>query len=878
MPAETVQQENWRKAHETQQGATQTDTVQQFAYSGWLDLLKDVDVKTPEGYLEASYAKMDAAWKAKVAAHSPIDPAAAAAAGLAFEVEANAAHLTIVAGLTALEVLGFGQIETPALTLAQAPALGAMWDSARAVRRAYFDAAITKGVTYYANAQHLPTIIPEQYLINAVNMGIIDDVLYQGQMLYHGYSMDRAGLMAMTEIHMPDLPEIIDLLRRGVLSDVGAIDWLLFHKYPVATAEALVSLQEAFPEPYRLAEMYSKGVLEEMLLDRGMEVAGLNKGWSTRWVKAMYVNPTFEQATTMNLRGIIDDATWTTYMRRSGYNPDSLPHYKALREVIPPINDLIRFAVREAFPVPAGQPQFEQMSQWAAKQGLTPYWVDKYWLAHFNRMGLSQAYENLWRGHFDIDDFEYYMLLADIHPDDWEAIENVAFRPPNVRELGYGFDVGVYSRDDIIKYRRWGGLSPEDATKAADSLIAYRLEAERNAIRTEYVHGYAKGQIALEQVKTRLQQLQTAEPAIALWLERAQLERQRLTKPELDTEGKIPSSAEIIGAWKQGVIVETDVRRLLKALDWTDERINLVVAKTMAEMLPETKEAKPTTYRNLTLSLIKQMYDLNIATAAELPALIETLGYTKANAQLLATVIVDLAEKAAEPRLLTKADISDMYDVAVYSLADVYDAFTRLNYSPDDAYGLTLATAMAVEVPKLKAIYSKGWIQADQLYQEFLSLGLSQANANELMMTIVKAEQPARLAPERDLTKAEIVKGAKSGVITTTDAVGLLMDMGYDQFEAYYILAINKVVSAGDPENYWDMKRVVEAYKKATGGKSMEITDEMIALQTQIRQIQTELDKERKIGANETKIAELAIKLSGVQLQFRHLLEQRTVK
>jgi len=158
------------------------------------------------------------------------------------------------------------------------------------------------------------------------------------------------------------------------------------------------------------------------------------------------------------------------------------------------------------------------------------------------------------------------------------------------------------------------------------------------------------------------------------------------------------------------------------------------------------------------------------------------------------------------------------------------------------------------------------------MYEELLALGLPEERADELMRMTVKVEQPARLRKERDLTKSEILKGAKAGLITPEQAMRLLMDLGYDRDEAMYLLVLNKVVAAGDPEGYWDMRRVVEAYKKARGEKALEIPDELVRLEKRIRELKAKMEELIKSKAPEAEISRVASELAGLEVKYRSLL------
>jgi hypothetical protein len=68
---------------------------------------------------------------------------------------------------------------------------------------------------------------------------------------------------------------------------------------------------------------------------------------------------------------------------------------------------------------------------------------------------------------------------------------------------------------------------------------------------------------------------------------------------------------------------------------------------------------------------------------------------------------------------------------------------------------------------------------------------MTEDRATWLIEQKIKKQSAERTTKERDLTKAEIIKGLNKGVIDEITATELLTDMGYSIDEAKYIIAIN---------------------------------------------------------------------------------------
>jgi hypothetical protein len=648
------------------------------------------------------------------------------------------------------------------------------------------------------------------------------------------------------------------------------------------------------PETYRLALAASQGILDDTKYKKAMAESGLNEFWADIWREQNQQYPTFSTLFNMLWRGTITSDTLKGYLRRAGYKQEVIDALMPLAEVIPPLDDLIRFAVREAYGGHTAEEQYPTYEAWATKMGLSKEFAANYWYAHWDRIPLTQMYDNLWRGNWDKDKFMDMLRIKDVHEDDREAIYNVAFRPPGIRELGYGWDTNKYTLDDIIKYRRMEGLSEEDAKKAAASLIDYRLEAEREALRREWMHLYALGRLPEEDFRKNLEAVFDMNSRTDLWVERGKLEAQRIAKEGTVTEPRIITSSEALWAFKAGLRTEEWLRGALDALLWDKSRIDLAVERAKKEIEPVVKEAPPIEYRQLSVSQIQDLYKLGRLSPDGLLVELQKIGYSPEDAVRLTDLIMYVPEKEPIFKTWSRADLADMYDLAVLDEDMLFKELLDMGYDEYHAAGLCLYIKVSVNLPDIKARYSKGWIDEQTLYYEILNLWYPEATAEELsrtllseelrklwtpearattlFQTIVAVEKPTRTAPEKDLTKAEIIKGAKSGVLSASEASDLLQDLGYDSDEAMYLLMINQVVAAGDPDSYWEMKRVTEAYKKAQGLPYKDVPDELITYEKQLKVLHDEVERLKKEEATEEVLADALLRLSGVEARYRTIV------
>ena len=174
----------------------------------------------------------------------------------------------------------------------------------------------------------------------------------------------------------------------------------------------------------------------------------------------------------------------------------------------------------------------------------------------------------------------------------------------------------------------------------------------------------------------------------------------------------------------------------------------------------------------------------------------------------------------------TRVDVRRWWDMRTIDEAELRDIYHRQGYYGKDLDNYVLWTKVYVAFPDLMARWSKGWITIDQVRGELTSLGMPPDRVEEMIQTKIEPESGARVESERDLTKTDIIKGVKKEVITWSEGVELLVDMGYSEDEADYILTINISAATGSPESYVEFKDITQSYRKVVGMSSKPVTEE----------------------------------------------------
>lgn len=168
-------------------------------------------------------------------------------------------------------------------------------------------------------------------------------------------------------------------------------------------------------------------------------------------------------------REIVDDDPLHKALFQHGFDPKWQDRLKQVSHILPPIQDLIVMAVREAFS-PAIVERFGQLEDFppdfeveAKKQGLDREWALKYWAAHWSLPSPQQGFEMLHRGIIDDDTLKLLLRALDVMPFWRDQLIQVAFNPFTRVDIRRMHRVEVLDRPGVKRAYLDLGYNPEKA-------------------------------------------------------------------------------------------------------------------------------------------------------------------------------------------------------------------------------------------------------------------------------------------------------------------------------------------------------------------------------------------------------------------------------
>jgi len=175
----------------------------------------------------------------------------------------------------------------------------------------------------------------------------------------------------------------------------------------------------------------------------------------------------------------------------------------------------------------------------------------------------------------------------------------------------------------------------------------------------------------------------------------------------------------------------------------------------------------------------------------------------------------------------TRVDVRRWWDLRTIDEVRLTELYKGMGYRGKNLDDYVLWTKVYVAFPDIIARVKNGWINEAEAKIELAATGLEEPRLTELWETRFKKVLPERVEEGRALTKAEIYKGVKAGLITWGEGVELLEDMGYDEDEAEYLVEVNVGALTGSPHTYEEFKAQTQMYRKAVGMPAKPISEEL---------------------------------------------------
>lgn len=213
------------------------------------------------------------------------------------------------------------------------------------------------------------------------------------------------------------------------------------------------------------------------------------------------------------LRKELDDSELKDRMYKLGYTSDVVDELKKVTQIIPPVSDILMMVGKEAFEPDQierfglGEEFPEEQVDWLEKQGLSRYWQEKYWAAHWNYPAPGQVLEMLHRGLISETDVAEFYRVVEI-PKFWrDKLEKISYRPYTRVDTRRMHAMGVLSNDDLVNEYKVQGYDQTRAEKLAEFTIRYNADADKKLSQAQILKAFRNGMISRQDAQGFLEQI-----------------------------------------------------------------------------------------------------------------------------------------------------------------------------------------------------------------------------------------------------------------------------------------------------------------------------------------------------------------------------------
>jgi len=139
----------------------------------------------------------------------------------------------------------------------------------------------------------------------------------------------------------------------------------------------------------------------------------------------------------------------------------------------------------------------------------------------------------------------------------------------------------------------------------------------------------------------------------------------------------------------------------------------------------------------------------------------------------------------------TRVDVRRWWDMRTITEERLRELYAGMGYRGENLDDYVTWTKVYTEFPSLLARWQKGWISLDDICRQLRDLGIPEERVEVFIQEKLKAEEPERTSADRSITITDIYKGVRTELISRSEAIELLQELGFDEDEADYKLAVN---------------------------------------------------------------------------------------
>lgn len=313
-------------------------------------------------------------------------------------------------------------------------------------------------------------------------LGLVTPIDWETEASMTGIDGERFQALTEMQLEAPPTGQLLELLRRGAV-DAEEMDAALARNgIAEQWRERVRRLRLVLPSVtdmvrFAVREVYDPASRSALDLDAEFPAAfaadadliGLDRERAGQYWAAHWELPSYEQGAEMLFRGEITQAQFAQLLKALDYAPTWRGKLEAIARRIPPLSDMIRFAVREVYS-PAVRNELgldddfpTEFVPEAALHGMDEDRARQYWAAHWRLPSAQQGYRMLWRGLITQAQLSTLLRALDYPPFWRDKLASMAHLVPGRVDLRRMYKADVLTRAEVLAGYIRLGYTPADA-------------------------------------------------------------------------------------------------------------------------------------------------------------------------------------------------------------------------------------------------------------------------------------------------------------------------------------------------------------------------------------------------------------------------------
>lgn len=397
----------------------------------------------------------------------------------------------------------------------------------------------------------------------------------------------------------------------------------------IARTDALDGLLSA----NTLLELFIRDEIEQESFFKQFKQIGFNDGQILDLLRASTVQLPEPFVRAGFLRGELNDEQWREKMRQLGYRQGDLDLIQKLNENVPPIQDAILFAVREAYDETlASELQLDsnydtikdKFEQNLKSNGIAPEYAKYYWRSHWRLPAPTQFYDMFHRGLITEDEMLNALRVSDYSPQWQQKLVDINYSPLTRVDIRRIHKLLNKDREWLIEQYKIGGYNQLNAETMADFTIQYNQSSETGGAKeftmSQVINLFTTGLLSEDEAKQDLTDIGYAPFEIDKLIQYAVINKNSETLGDISKDNKRRIINRLSQSYVEGILPESYVRNELANIGYTSDNVDTEIQYLNIERSVLQKENE--------VDIIFNQYSRYQISINEASAVLNGLGYS----------------------------------------------------------------------------------------------------------------------------------------------------------------------------------------------------------------------------------------------------------